>query len=100
MVAQVKLMVVLQGLKRQGVPVRTFLSTLHTLLELAPCSRIFAHQSLDDEDSDIEDELEEDAAEQQPLASTSAPASGADHTVSMHSCKITRSSWSASELAR
>lgn len=69
------------------MPARAFLSTVQTLLSLAPCSKIFAHQSLDDEDSDPEDDLDDDTAEHkgQPAASTSAPASGA--LLAMHCCR-------------
>ena len=58
---------------------RAFLSTLQTLISIAPCSRIFEHQSLEDEDSEEEDEAEDGAATQagqQPQASTSAPTQG------------------------
>lgn len=77
-------MLFIQDLKEQRVSMRVFISTLQTLISIAPCSQIFEHQSLDDEDSDEgEEEQEEGTASveeviQQPQASTSTPFQGID----------------------
>ena len=71
------------------MPVRAFLSTVQTLLALAPCSLIFGHQTLEDAPSDAEEDLV-DEAEEQPQASTSAPASGPHHPAGrqhLHQCQ-------------
>ena len=80
-----------QGLKQQGTPMRAFLSTLQTLISIAPCSRIFEHQSLEDEDSEEEEDEAGDGAateaRQQPQASTSAPTRGV-HGSDARGCSI------------
>lgn len=63
---------------------RAFISTLQTLISIAPCAQIFEHQSLEDEDSEEEEEEGEGTASadkvvQQPQASTSTAFEGPSH---------------------
>ncbi|KAK9821279.1 hypothetical protein WJX74_008357 [Apatococcus lobatus] len=63
----------LQGLRQQGTPMRAFVSTLQTLLSIAPCSCIFQHQSLENDDSE---EGEEEEEEEEAADTPSAPEAG------------------------